>query len=458
MLKSALEVYLTANEQLTLLQIEKVEERICIPSKKQLERSEENLKKKVSPAELQKIRQVHSEVIRMETQQKQENKTLHYYNSLNGVNNLQYFRPLLKNVFEGKIVEHQTPQQDNGIDCGLYVIAITELLNVPLFRKMLEESEDYFADLSTETTSKRDAEIDQIRGIIASAQTIFDKSKATKEELEQVISSLKTLTKAASGLTEKLNKQNIANSSNSNNTIPQTETKPEGGKEKPVDNTVKPDSGRDNTNPNKDANHKPKPTNSPPNLNDKVQQDIQQGQEKTKNNLKNDISKAKHGTDEDKFNAIKNFGGVLGEQGFEEEKSELATIEEELAINNPSKYLEAIRAKIEENLKKNKLTIEELDSEIQADYQNIEEDNVDKIIENIGKSGAKKRIKNFKEKISKVAKLGKAKVQKLKEKLLRFIRSKNKYEQACQKEAQNLLARLEKNSQVQQSKPGFPTG
>jgi len=25
-------------------------------------------------------------------------------------------------------VEHQTPQQDNGIDCGLYVIAITELL------------------------------------------------------------------------------------------------------------------------------------------------------------------------------------------------------------------------------------------------------------------------------------------------------------------------------------------
>jgi hypothetical protein len=29
------------------------------------------LKKKVSPAELQKIRQVHSEVIRMETQQKQ---------------------------------------------------------------------------------------------------------------------------------------------------------------------------------------------------------------------------------------------------------------------------------------------------------------------------------------------------------------------------------------------------
>jgi hypothetical protein len=71
MLKSALEVYLTANEQLTLLRIEKVEERICIPSKKQLERSEENLKKKVSPAELQKIRQVHSEVIRMETQQKQ---------------------------------------------------------------------------------------------------------------------------------------------------------------------------------------------------------------------------------------------------------------------------------------------------------------------------------------------------------------------------------------------------
>ncbi|CAI2197012.1 10785_t:CDS:1, partial [Funneliformis geosporum] len=105
------------------------------------------------------------------------------------------------------------------------------------------------------------------------------------------------------------------------------------------------------------------------------------------------------------------------------------------------------------NLKKNKLTIEELDSEIQEDYQNIkekEDDDVDKIIENIGKTGVKKRIKKFKEKVSKVAKFSKEKVQRLKEKLLKFIHSSNKYEQEYKKEAQNLLVQLEKVSQSQQ--------
>jgi ABC-type transporter Mla subunit MlaD len=61
---------------------------------------------------------------------------------------------------------------------------------------MLEEDKDYFADLSTETTSKRDAELEQIRDIITSAQKIFDKGKATKEELEQAINHLKTLSAA----------------------------------------------------------------------------------------------------------------------------------------------------------------------------------------------------------------------------------------------------------------------
>jgi predicted hydrocarbon binding protein len=149
----------------------------------------------------------------------------------------------------------------------------------------------------------------------------------------------------------------------------------------------------------------------------------------------------------------------LGKRGFEEEKSEIATIEEELAINNPSKYLEAVLAKIEENLKESKLTIGELDNEIQADYRNIKdkkEGNVDKLIENIGKEGAKKRIKKFKEKISRVAEVGKEKFQKLKEKLLKFIHSSNKYEQEYKKEAQNLLAQLEKVNQVQKPNSDFP--
>jgi ABC-type transporter Mla subunit MlaD len=61
---------------------------------------------------------------------------------------------------------------------------------------MLEEDNNYFADLSTETTSKRDNELDQIRAIITQAQTVFGKNKATKEELEQVINHLKTLSAA----------------------------------------------------------------------------------------------------------------------------------------------------------------------------------------------------------------------------------------------------------------------
>jgi len=68
---SSLEVYLTANEQLVLLQMEKISEKICTPTKRQLERSRENLRKKVNSEELQNIRQVHSEIVKMEVQQKQ---------------------------------------------------------------------------------------------------------------------------------------------------------------------------------------------------------------------------------------------------------------------------------------------------------------------------------------------------------------------------------------------------
>lgn len=66
-----MEVYLTANEQLILLQMEKISEKICTPTKRKLERSRENLRKKVNSEELQNIRQVHSEIVKMEVQQKQ---------------------------------------------------------------------------------------------------------------------------------------------------------------------------------------------------------------------------------------------------------------------------------------------------------------------------------------------------------------------------------------------------
>ncbi|CAG8611473.1 5705_t:CDS:2 [Funneliformis caledonium] len=61
---------------------------------------------------------------------------------------------------------------------------------------------------------------------------------------------------------------------------------------------------------------------------------------------------------------------------------------------------EEIISEIEENLK-NKLTIEELDSQTQTDYQNIKDN---KINENISKQGAKKRIEKLRKKVKNLAK------------------------------------------------------
>lgn len=65
--------------------------------------------------------------------------------------------------------------------------------NVPLFRKMLVEGKDYFADLSTETMQKKIAKLTEIRQIIASAQNVLSKNKSTLEELQKAITELKVL-------------------------------------------------------------------------------------------------------------------------------------------------------------------------------------------------------------------------------------------------------------------------
>jgi len=329
--------------------------------------------------------------------------------------------------------------------------------NVPLFRKMLEEGNDCFDDLSTETTQKRDVKLDQVKAIITQAQIIFAKNEATKEEITQVIDSLKVLANAANdsvesqvwaenlatnqklltGLVEKLNKKTT---DGYNNNIPKNETKFGESKAKPVNNAT------EFSNSGGEENGDDSKTNQTP-------QTSQQEQEKSKTEFQNDINKAQNGTDDDKVKAIKNSGRIFGEESFEKQKAQIAALEEDLAINNPPKYFEAIIGKIEENLKKNKLSIEELDAEIQQDNKD------NKINEHISKKGVQKRIKKLTEKVKKISKLSKEKIKKLRSKVLRIINSSNKYDQEYKAEAQQLLVQLD-TYQVKNpnSNNNFPKG
>jgi len=142
-------------------------------------------------------------------------KIIHHYNSYESIDNLKNFLPLLKmeRTFAEKIKEtreHQTPQQKNGIDCGFYVCAITEFLvrryrisgemsweinqeeveeikkNVLIFRKILEENnEDYFDNLSTETTQKSSDELAKVQQKTTGTQNVFNKSEVSKEGSKQ---------------------------------------------------------------------------------------------------------------------------------------------------------------------------------------------------------------------------------------------------------------------------------
>jgi hypothetical protein len=184
--------------------------------------------------------------------------------------------------------------------------------------------------------------------------------------------------------------------------------------------------------------------------------------EKTKNNLKNNLNQAQSSdaTVEDQVQVIKDLGKIHGEEDFEEQQKQIEVIMDELGRTNPPKLVEGLVGAIEENLRKNDLTIAELPTEIQEDYQDYQnikdnqdnqdnQDKVDKINETIGKTGAQKRFKKLKTELSKVAKFTQAQAKKMKEKLLRFICSKNKYEQAYQAEVRQLLKQLENYEQKQ---------
>ena len=236
---------------------------------------------------------------------------------------------------------------------------------------------------------------------------------------------------------EKLNKKVT---DDYNNNVPKNENNSGESKAKPVNNAT------EFSNSGGEENGDDSKTNQTP-------QTSQQEQEKSKTEFQNDINKAQNGTDDDKVKAIKNSGRIFGEESFEKQKAQIAALEEDLAINNPPKYFEAIIGKIEENLKKNKLSIEELDAEIQQDNKD------NKINEHISKKGVQKRIKKLTEKVKKISKLSKEKIKKLRSKVLRIINSSNKYDQEYKAEAQQLLVQLD-TYQVKNpnSNNNFPKG
>jgi len=69
---------------------------------------------------------------------------------------------------------------------------------------MLVKGEDYFADLSTETTQKKIAKLTEIRQVIASAKNVLSKSKSTSEELQKTIAELKVLASSLVNSVEKV--------------------------------------------------------------------------------------------------------------------------------------------------------------------------------------------------------------------------------------------------------------
>lgn len=131
---------------------------------------------------------------------------------------------------KNNVEEHNTPQQDDGVSCGLYVVAITEFLikryqnsavmtweinnkeaeeikkNVLIFKKMLVDDKDYFndLDLSTEITQKRKAKLERIHQMIARTKSVLNKAKMAEKELEQFAKDLKTSVNSPNDNVEKL--------------------------------------------------------------------------------------------------------------------------------------------------------------------------------------------------------------------------------------------------------------
>jgi len=199
------------------------------------------------------------------------------------------------------------------------------------------------------------------------------------------------------------------------------------------------------------------------NQNTPTKENIQTEQTKRNNEYNENLNQAEKGnaTLEEKAEAIKKSGSMVGEE-TPEQKSRREKLEAELTEKDSELANQALLGRIENNLKTNNLTLEELPSEIQADYQKIKDKMVKdieaRINEFISKTGIKKKIESLKKEIENLANASQKRIRELKEKLLKIIHSKNKYYQEYKQQARSLLTQLE-NRQVQKpSDSKFPVG
>jgi len=160
--------------------------------------------------------------------------------------------------------------------------------------------------------------------------------------------------------------------------------------------------------------------------NNDVRQEFQNEQTRKNSEYNESLNQVQgeNATSEQKAEVIKKSGSMVGEE-TSEQQSRREKLEAELAEQNPELAGQALLGRIENNLKSNNLTLEELPPEIQNNYQIIKDnkdnkDNKDittRINEIIGKAGAKKRIESLKKEVENLVNASQKKIKELKAKL-----------------------------------------
>ncbi|CAI2194479.1 19991_t:CDS:2, partial [Funneliformis geosporum] len=166
-------------------------------------------------------------------------------------------------------------------------------------RKQQEEAEK-----QRQAEEAKQQKISQVKNLITSAKAILEKTAASKAEVEQTISSLKTLTTATSDSLE------------AQFDLPSDTPPPE-----------------------------PAPSPFPSNeswrpLVEEIQQALRAEQQATKMEIQNDLQAAQspQATAADQVKAIRNLGKIDGEEDLEEEKTQLESVAETLFVEDPLEF------------------------------------------------------------------------------------------------------------------------
>ncbi|CAI2196956.1 13208_t:CDS:2, partial [Funneliformis geosporum] len=252
-----------------------------------------------------------------------------YDDSEKGTNITDYAKQLKTSIAQAKVQPdiseitnklNESPAVSLNLDYSAEMIKLAEKDNERASKK---------AEIITEIEGLRQAKTEQIRQIkslITSAQAVLEKSTATKEQTQQALTDLKTLTRAAGDSVEaqaKLVKFDL-----------------------------------------------PLPPPFPINENwrslvEEVQQTLRTEKQAHKTEIENDLCAAQspQASVAQQVKALKNLGKIDGEEDLAEEKSQLERVAEKLFTQDPLECLKGFIGAIKESLKKNQLTEEELPSE-----------------------------------------------------------------------------------------------